>query len=355
MLRRVSGVSPHPPSPPALAAHPGAPPLTAIAPEAVLERPAPTIATDPAADSADLRHPRLARCLRLLGWPLLLGGCIGLLALGMAWGRGPLAFGIAYALLALALYRLERFIPHERAWLVDDGQLPADLAHTLVSKSLAYWLVVTGASLGLYSTAPAAETLWPEHWPLWLQVLLGLTVAEFGFYWAHRVSHEWRPLWRFHAVHHSVRRLWFANTGRFHLMDTFRSMTFGLPLLFLLQAPELIFTWVSAITAFVGLLTHCNVDFRTRALHRVLNTPALHRWHHAPNAIEGNTNYGENLTVWDSLFGTYLDPADRSPPRVIGIPEFMPRDYLGQVWMPFRWNAIQARWRAGLIDPRRAL
>jgi len=333
-----------------------------LVPDLVPDLPAtPAAAQNPAAlefaatMTAAGRHPACARAARLLGWPLLLGACVSILAFGMLQGRGPLAFGIAYALLAMALYALERFIPYERSWLADDGQLPADLAHTLVSKSLAYWLVVTGASLGLYSTAPAAETLWPEHWPLALQVLLGLIVSEFGFYWAHRVSHEWRPMWRFHAVHHSVRRLWFANTGRFHLMDTFRSMAFGLPLLFLLQAPEIIFTWVSATTAFIGLLTHCNVDFRTRPLHRILNTPALHRWHHAPNAVEGNTNYGENLTLWDSVFGTYFDPADRRPPRLIGISEFMPRDYLGQVWTPFRWNHQQARWKAGAIDPSRAM
>jgi ornithine lipid hydroxylase len=309
----------------------------------------------PVTAPAPLATCPLARMLQSFGWLLLFSSCVTMLAVGMAYEAGPFAFGIAYALLALALYTLERWIPFEPRWLQDDGQLPADLTHTLLSKGLAYYLVVTGASLGLLATAPPSETLWPEHWPLALQVMLGLVVSEFGFYWAHRISHEWRPLWRFHAVHHSVRRLWFANTGRFHLVDTFRSMAFGLPPLFLLQAPEVVFTWVSAITAFIGLLTHCNVDFRTRALHRVFNTPWLHRWHHAPNAVEGNTNYGENLMLWDWLFGTWHDPPHRCPPREIGIKDFIPRDYLGQVWTPFLWRRQQARWEAGEIDPSQAM
>jgi ornithine lipid hydroxylase len=297
----------------------------------------------------------LASAARNLGWPFVFGTCVGIMAIGMAYGHGPAAFSIAYVWLAAMLFSLERWIPFAPEWLVDDGQMWPDALHTLLSKSLAYYLVVAGASLGLLATAAPEATLWPDALPLWLQVVLGLVVAEFGFYWAHRVSHEWSLLWPFHAVHHSVRRLWFFNTGRFHLMDTFRSMAFGLPLLFLLGAPEVIFTWVSGITAFIGLLTHCNIDFRTRGLHWLFNTPTLHRWHHSTNPVEGNTNYGENLMLWDLVFRSYLDPADRSPPRVIGIAEYMPRDYWGQVWMPFCWARIQAGFRSGAIDPQRAL
>ena len=39
------------------------------------------------------------------------------------------------------------------------------------------------------------------------QVALGLVIAEFGLYMAHRLAHEHLSLWRFHALHHSVERL----------------------------------------------------------------------------------------------------------------------------------------------------
>jgi sterol desaturase/sphingolipid hydroxylase (fatty acid hydroxylase superfamily) len=288
------------------------------------------------------------RLVSPVAWPAIFTACVAAIAWGISIGRGPQVFTITYVCLALTLFVLERVMPHEPVWLRDDGQMLPDLLHTLLSKLFAYYLVVAGGSLGLFDALRVSQPLWPGHWPLWLQICLGLVVAEFGFYWAHRFSHEWKWLWPFHAVHHSVRRLWFFNTGRFHIVDTLRSMVFGLPLLFVLGAPEIIFTWVSAVTAVIGLLTHCNIDMRTRWLHCVFNTPALHRWHHSRDLREGNSNYGENLMLWDVLFGTYFD-ASRRPPADIGIAEFMPRHYLGQVFAPFRWRRLQADADAGLL------
>jgi ornithine lipid hydroxylase len=298
--------------------------------------------------AAPLAHPP-ARLTAALLWPGLLLACVAATALGMAHGHGPLAFGISYALLAVSLWRLERRWPHEAAWLRNDGQMLPDLLHTAVSKAAAYYVVVAGTQQGWFDALRLWPELWPTHWPTAAQVLLGLALAEAGFYWAHRVSHEWARMWPFHAVHHSVTRLWFFNTGRFHLVDTLRSTALGLPPLLLAGAPDGVLTWVSAVTAFIGLLTHCNVQMRTGALDHLFNTPALHRWHHSPVLPEGNTNYGENLVLWDQLFGTWYRPRDRHPPRDIGIREHMPDSYTGQLAAPFRWRAIQAR-QAGIAS-----
>ena len=230
-----------------------------------------------------------------------------------------------------------------------------DFLHTLVSKALSYYLVVASGSIGLFDAMHVKNGIWPSHWPLWTQVALGLEVAEFGFYWAHRVSHEWPLMWRFHAIHHSVHRLWFFNTGRFHIGDTLRSMFFGLPLLFIAGAPEIIFTWVSAITAIIGLLTHCNIEMHTRWLDWLFNSPNLHRWHHSRDLREGNTNYGENLMLWDIAFNTFFDDKRRRPPIDIGIPDPMPKDYWGQVLAPFLWIKLQQQAKQGSLSPSRLL
>lgn len=254
---------------------------------------------------------------------------------------GPQVFTAMYLGLAASLFVLERWLPHEQSWLSNDGQMWPDLLHTLASKLFAYYIITIGGALGIFNDANLATALWPSTWPMWLQVCLGLVVAEFGFYWAHRVSHEWRWMWPYHAVHHSVTRLWFFNTGRFHLVDTLRSMVFGLPLLIMMGAPEVVFTWVSAVTAIIGLLTHCNIVMHTRGLHWVFNTPGLHRWHHSRDLAQGNKNYGENLMLWDFVFGTYFDARQR-PPANIGIDAYMPSNYVGQVVAPFRWRRVQA-------------
>jgi len=287
-------------------------------------------------------------------WPLIMLTCITSTAIGMAHGVGPQVFVATYLALALTLFALERAMPWEREWLQNDGQLLPDFLHTFITKTFVYWFTLAVGELGIADALRIGDGVWPAEWPLVLQVVLALVISEFGFYWAHRLGHEWKPIWRLHAIHHSVRRLWFFNTGRFHVGDTLRAMLLGLPLLFAMGTPHAVLTWVSAITAFCGLLTHCNVDMRTRYLHRWFNTPMLHRWHHSKRLYEGDKNYGENLMLWDRVFGTWYD-ADYRPGIDIGIKEYMPRSYLGQLMAPLWWTRLQDRVARGAIDPRSGL
>ncbi len=288
--------------------------------------------------------PTLGKILPCIWWPLLLVLCVSCQAVGMARGHGPLFFNLGYAALAVTLFVLERRFPHEPQWLESDGQFWPDLLHTVLTKGLVQLAVVGGATFGIHLAIGerAAGGFWPGHWPMAAQVALGLLIAEFGLYWAHRLGHEWPWLWRFHAVHHSSTRLWFFNTGRFHFVDTFKSIVLGLPLVFAAGAPGAVFVWISGITAYIGMLTHCNVEMRFGLLNYVFNTPGLHRWHHSTDLREGNSNYGENLMVFDLLYGTFFDEARRPPVR-IGIAEAMPATFAGQLRAPFVWHRYQRR------------
>lgn len=277
--------------------------------------------------------------LSRVSWPGLFVICLLITGYGFIAGQPVLYFNLAYLFLAASLYALERFMPHEPSWNEDDGQTFANIAHTLMSKGTVQTLVIFSAAIGLASlVTPAAEAgrgIWPRDWPLWLQVIMGVTAAEFGLYWAHRLAHEWLPLWRFHAVHHSVTRLWIINTGRFHFVDSLFSILLGMAVLIALGAPMEVLVWLSAITAFIGMLTHCNVEMHFGVLSLIFNTPGLHRWHHSRDLREGNKNYGENLMIWDQIFGTYYNPK-RCPPVDIGINEYMPPGFFAQLCHPFR-------------------
>lgn len=277
----------------------------------------------------------MQRLLSYSLWPALFAGALGATWAGMQTGHEVLIFNLAYLALALAIGILERLLPHERAWLRNDGQIGPDLAHTLLNKGVAQVIITATVFLGLADAlAPAGDGLWPTGWPLALQTGLGLVVMEAGLYWKHRLAHEWPPLWRFHAVHHSVTRLWFFNTGRFHLVDTVTGLAVGMPVLLLLGAPREVLVLCSAITAIIGILTHSNVQMRCGWLSYVFNTPTLHRWHHSKEPHEGNRNYGENLMLFDLLFGTFYRPP-RRPPCEIGIRHAMPANFLGQLKAPF--------------------
>jgi len=272
-------------------------------------------------------------------WPLLMAGAITANYLGTQTSRPILFFNGSYFLLAGVLFLLERVLPHERQWLRGDTQLIPDLGHTLLSKSAVQTLILLISGTGLTNSVEfASAAWWPHSWPLAAQVLLGLVVAEFGLYWAHRLSHKWPPLWRFHSVHHSVTRLWFFNTGRFHFVNTIVSVTFSLGAGLAVGVPKDIIIWVGAVTAYIGLLTHCNIEMRFGVISYLFNTPALHRWHHSMVREEGDRNYGENLVLFDLLFGTFINP-NRRPPVKIGTREPMPETLHGQLLYPFHKNS----------------
>jgi sterol desaturase/sphingolipid hydroxylase (fatty acid hydroxylase superfamily) len=272
-------------------------------------------------------------------WPVLFVSCLLITGYGFAIEKPIIFFNLAYAFLAISLYFLEQKMPHEPTWNRSDGQTFANIAHTLSSKGTVQTLLVFSTVIGLTSyITPVAEPgfgIWPREFPLFLQIILGVYLAEFGLYWAHRLAHEWKPLWYFHSVHHSVTRLWIINTGRFHFFDSLTSILLGMAILFVLGAPMEVLTWLSAITAFIGMLTHCNVNMRFGPISWVFNTPGLHRWHHSRVLREGNRNYCENVMVWDMVFGTYFNP-DRRPPVDIGINEYMPPGFVAQLVWPFR-------------------
>ncbi|MEO6688930.1 MAG: sterol desaturase family protein [Dokdonella sp.] len=300
--------------------------------------------------SASEKEGRVPALLSWLLWPTIYAA--GLLGVheALTSAHPLLWFNVVYASVALSIGILERLMPHEVSWLEADGETANNLAHTLLTKGLVQIAVAAVTTLTML-TATAVEPakralplLWPQHWPLFAQVMLGLAIAELGLYAAHRIAHEWPAFWRFHALHHSVTRLWVINTGRFHIVDTCFKAVLGQVPLYILGAPLPVFLWISAVTAITGLLTHCNVVMRTGPLDYVFSTPGLHRWHHSRIPAEGNRNYGENFVLWDLLFGTYFNPP-RRPPADIGIDGRIASGFLRQLAQPF--HAVGARAIAG--------
>jgi ornithine lipid hydroxylase len=268
-------------------------------------------------------------------WPLLLTACIAATVFGFQSTHPVLAFNAIYLCLVTSLFFLERIMPHEQKWRESDGQLFADLAHTLLSKGVVQAIIAFAGIFGLTSLiTPLTDEgygIWPRDWPLWVQVILGVVTAEFGLYWAHRLSHEFHPLWRFHAVHHSVTKLWVVNTGRFHFINSLVSIALGV------GAPLEVVLWLSAITAYIGVLTHCNVEMNFFfPLSYIFNTPELHRWHHSKKLREGNKNYSENIMIWDHVFRSFFIDTPRRPPANIGITQQMPESFWEQLVWPFR-------------------
>ena len=300
-----------------------------------------TLAPQTAASDIDPpTHGLIYTTVSCLLWPaLFVGGLIG--AYFAFKTTTPLLwFNVVYVAVVISISLAERLMPYEQTWLRRDGETFNDFAHTLLNKGGVQIVAAIGTSFPM-AVATVAQPmfsppsfLWPHSAPLFLQVILGLIIAEFGLYIAHRVAHENLSLWRFHALHHSVERLWVINTGRFHFIDSLLKIALSQIPLYLLGAPLPVFLWIGAVTAFVGLLTHCNIDVRTGPLDWILSTPRLHRWHHSRLLAEGNTNYGENLVLWDQILGTYYNPPRPSSVN-IGISGKVAKGFRAQLTQPF--------------------
>ncbi len=285
-------------------------------------------------------------------WPAFFVICMAITAYGFSVDQHLIYFNVAYLFLIVSLFLLEKWMPHEREWLNPDGQNIASILHTLSSKGTVQGFLVFGGTIGLldylddtpfviWADNPS-HGIWPDTWPMWAQVSLAVVAAEFGLYWAHRAGHEIPFFWRFHAIHHSVTKLWFLNTGRFHFIDSLISILLAMMILLPLGAPVEVMKWMSAVTAFIGMLTHCNVEMRFGIISWIFNTPGLHRWHHSMDLKEGDKNYGENVMIWDHIFRSYYD-ADYRPPVDIGIKEYMPKQFSKQIIWPFLPDKVKQK------------
>ncbi len=291
----------------------------------------------------------MGRARTLFAWtvfPLTLGCAVGVTIWLMERGVAPVAaFAGPVVASYLLLMMLEPLVPYHRSWLRSRGDVKVDLGHLIVSGALTLELLrplmlALGIAAGGWLSLRIGSTLWPSDWNLVAQLVLALVVGEFFMYWAHRLGHEVPLLWRFHAMHHSAPRLYYLNAVRFHPVDLAISAYAPFVPLVILGADARVLGLFVLVASVHGLFQHTNLPIRCGPLNWFFSMAELHRWHHSRLPEESNRNFGQNLIVWDVVFGTRFLPADREPPEEIGIagmPDF-PMDYVGQVLSPITWS-----------------
>lgn len=198
------------------------------------------------------------------------------------------------------------------------GQRLYGFADTLGNLSAGMGEVVIGLFIGplligLYDWAFARFALvrWPEGSAIpWV---LAFVLGDLCYYAYHRAGHRVAALWAIHGVHHQSERFNLSVALRHPWFSDFYSAVFYAPLPLLGVPPEHFFVAITLIS-FYALTIHSH-SFRRPAFFLFV-TPQTHVLHHAANPRYLGKNLGAMFTVWDRLFGTYveLDPAD--PPRL---------------------------------------
>jgi len=171
-----------------------------------------------------------------------------------------------------------------------------------------------------------------EGLPGAIPVIAAIVLLEFAAYWRHRLEHV-RVLWPVHATHHADEAMNWLSVRRKHplgealsaIIDTLPVVLLGLPY------------WAIAVALLIrgwwGYFIHADMPWTLGIFGKVLISPAAHRLHHIRDEELMGSNYGNMLTLWDRLFGTYVDPT----PYVnceTGIAEGT-RDALGELARPF--------------------
>lgn len=181
------------------------------------------------------------------------------------------------------------------------------------------------------------RSLWPDSLPLALQWLLAILMADVGITLVHFASHRIRWLWRFHAVHRSVERLYGCNGLLKHpLHQALATLAGTLPLLLIGMPMDI--GWLLGFAVSIQLLLqHSNVDMAIGPLARVWAVAPVHRLHHVGSASAGDGNFGLFTCLADHLLGTARRDGPRVAAGMIGIedrPDF-PRGISSNCWSRF--------------------
>jgi sterol desaturase/sphingolipid hydroxylase (fatty acid hydroxylase superfamily) len=252
---------------------------------------------------------------------------------------------VAQTILALALIGwfvllagLEVLIParHRSKDADPDSRLVTNFGLGIVTLLLSSLL--PEAKLGASAFAGASDLSLASKIALpWSGFVILLFIADsFAAYWTHRMMHALPIFWRIHRVHHADRRIDVSTGLRNHPLELIVTVPTSVVLVLAIGAPVSAVVVVQTIAFAAGIWQHADIDLRwrlSRSLNRAIVTPDLHRLHHSQSREEHDTNYGELLTLWDHLFGTFAVP--RTEVRVgLGGQRARSDRLLEQIWSP---------------------
>ena len=253
---------------------------------------------------------------------------------------GIIPAAVLFGLLALVMKRRAVLAGLERARNEIVTNLYLLLVNALVVGPLLAMPLMMGHDLVPRNTALVA--FW-EGIPVGLSLIAAIVVIDFAAYWRHRFEHS-RSLWPIHATHHADEAMNWLSLRRKHPLGAALSMAVDTVPVLLLGLPVWTIAAALVLRTWWGYFVHADVPWTLGPVGKVLISPAAHRLHHIRDEELMGFNYGNTITLWDKLFGTYVDPAPYLDCET-GIAEGT-RDFIGELARPF-----EARYRPGRRKP----
>lgn len=139
----------------------------------------------------------------------------------------------------------------------------------------------------------------------WATIICCILLADFAYYWEHRMMHRIGIGWATHTVHHSSPHFNMSVAYRFGPLDAILPIVFSLPLVLLGFNPILVLLSEVFVQVFQTLLHTEIIGKLTKPVEYVFNTPSHHRVHHGSNRQYWDKNYAGILIIWDRMLGTF--------------------------------------------------
>lgn len=185
--------------------------------------------------------------------------------------------------------------------------LTLTLLQIAVALSLGFLVVATSQ----YMTARQWGLLHVVQLPTTIQVLGGILLLDFfGGYLIHWIEHKLPWMWRFHIVHHADQMVDVTTGLRHHPIETLFRVSAQLAAVFVGGIPIGIVFMYNILSVFFAQLTHANIRPPAtidRLLSWVFVTPNMHKVHHHEQQPLTDTNYGNVFSIWDRIFGTFVE------------------------------------------------
>ena len=170
--------------------------------------------------------------------------------------------------------------------------------------------------------------------------LASFIFLDFGEYVYHVIMHKVKGLWMFHIVHHSDPVVDVSTTLREHPGENIIRLSFTLLWVFISGTVFWALMLRQIIQAFTTLFAHMNYRLPAKAnkiIGLLFITPNLHQVHHHYQQPYTDSNYGDVLSIWDRVFGTFKTlPSDK---LIFGLDTYMNKEDTGKfislVKLPF--------------------
>jgi sterol desaturase/sphingolipid hydroxylase (fatty acid hydroxylase superfamily) len=262
------------------------------------------------------------------------------LAISYEWDLKKIAAytgGPQFVLLLL----IEFIFPIRQEWKMTWKSFFRDLKY-FASGGLTLFLSTTAISYAaIYLSEKNVGIL--KQFPFLLSFVIVLLVYEFVLYWYHRLSHEMSGkvggfLWRVHSAHHLPDKVYLLMHAVFHPLNAVAATIILQSILIIAGVDAKSLFLLNTFVSLQGLVSHFNVDLRAGFLNYIFIGTELHRFHHSTD-INESKNYGQIISIWDIVFGTFYYKPGVYPER-LGVAEPIEYPQSHRYWQvltfPFR-------------------